>query len=71
MAARQIPASSSSLVTVWQIEVHNGIKHKAQLPAPAFVLSAFWRQELVDVGVPDAIQLLQAMLPFMHFLQIC
>lgn len=49
-----------SLVAVWQVEVHNGIKHKAQLSALALLwISPGW-QELINVGISDAVHFLHA-----------
>lgn len=50
--------TSYSLVAVWQVEVHNGIKHKAQLSALVLLWISLRWQELVNVGVSDAIHLL-------------
>lgn len=50
-----------SLIPVWQVEVHNGIKYKAQLSALLLLWISLWWQELVNVRIPDAIHFLHAM----------
>lgn len=49
-----------SLVAVWQVEVHNGIKDKAQLSALALVWISLGWQKLVNVGISDAVHFLHA-----------
>ena len=49
-----------SLVAVWQVEVHNGIKDKAQLSALGLLWIPLGWQKLVNVGIPDAIHFLHA-----------
>lgn len=49
-----------SLIAVWQVEVHNGIKNKAQLSAFPLLWIPLWWQKLIDVGISNAIHLLHA-----------
>lgn len=49
-----------SLIAVWQVEVHNGIKDKAQLSALALLRISLGWQKLVNVGISDAVHFLHA-----------
>ena len=46
------------LLSVWEVEINNGIKHKAQLPLLALFSMPFWRQELVDMWIPQSVHFL-------------
>ena len=46
------------LLSVWEIEINNWIKHEAKLLLLALLSVPFWRQELVDMGIPQSIHFL-------------
>lgn len=48
-----------SLVSVWQLQINDRVKNKAQLLLLAVVSPLLWRQEFVDVGVPEPVHGLQ------------
>ena len=43
------------LVPVWQLQINDGVEDEAELLLLALLAPLLWRQELVDVGVPEPI----------------
>ena len=45
-------------MSVWQVQIHNWVKHKAELSPAGLALFTLWWQELVNMRIAQAIHFL-------------